>query len=67
MNAVVRVMKNKFSQELEKSGRDDYDIFEAVRNGVRGDYENGLIFCGENPERIKKLDTVANVFGELTT
>ncbi|MDO4393977.1 MAG: nitronate monooxygenase [Bacillota bacterium] len=66
MNGVVRVMRNKFSANLVETGRREYDIFKAVRDGVRGDYENGLIFCCRNPERLQKIDTVADVFDEFT-
>ena len=66
MNAMVRVMKNDFSRSLAESGRTDYDIFKAVRDGVCGDYENGLIFCGENPDRITGIETVKEVFRSFT-
>ena len=66
MNGVVRVMRNKFSEHLAETGSRDYDIFKAVRAGVGGDYENGLIFCGSNPEKLNRIDRVADVFEEFT-
>lgn len=66
MKAAVRVMKNTFSSELAATGSSDYDIFKAVRNGVQGDYENGLIFLGENQDRLTHMETVADVFKAFT-
>ncbi len=65
MKSVVRVMKNRFSEELVATGRRDYDIFKAVRDAVSGDHEGGLIFCGEDPGRIKKIERVKDIFREF--
>lgn len=67
MKTSVRVMKNSFADMLAYSGSEDYDIIEAVRRGVTGDYDGGLIFCSGNAGRIKKIDTVKDVFREFTT
>lgn len=66
MNSVVRVMRNDFSEELAASGRRDYDIFRAVRDAVGGDYRRGLIFCGEDPGKITKIERVEDIFREFT-
>ncbi|MBQ0079422.1 MAG: nitronate monooxygenase [Eubacterium sp.] len=66
MKAAVRVMRNPFSQQLAATGSADYDIFKAVRNGIQGDYENGLIFLGENQDRVTRMEKVADVFKEFT-
>ena len=67
MKTSVRVMKNSFADMLADSGNDDYDIIEAVKRGVEGDYDGGLVFCGINADKIKKIDTVRDVFREFTT
>lgn len=67
MKTSVRVMKNSFADRLAYSGSDDYDIIEAVKRGVEGDYDGGLIFCSVNADKIKRIDTVRDVFRELTT
>lgn len=66
MKTSVRVMKNRFS-DLISACDDDYDIIEAVKRGVRGDYEGGLIFCTEDADRIERIDSVADVFREFTS
>lgn len=66
MKTSARVMRNAFADALAESGRDDYDIIEAVRRGVEGDYENGLIFCGISADRIDGIATVKDVFREFT-
>lgn len=44
-----------------------YCITEALIRAVRGDVENGLIFCGANVGKIEKISTVhaviENIFG----
>lgn len=42
-----------------------YCITEALTNAVRGDVENGLIFCGENTYKIDRISTVSEVIAEL--
>ena len=40
-------------------------ITKALINAVRGDIENGLIFCGSNVSRIDRIITVDELMGEL--
>lgn len=42
-----------------------YCITKALINAVRGDTENGLIFCGSNVSRIDRITTVDEVMSEL--
>ncbi|MBU3132829.1 nitronate monooxygenase family protein [Clostridium gasigenes] len=42
-----------------------YCITEALINSVRGDLDNGLIFCGENASRIDKIVSVSELLNEL--
>lgn len=42
-----------------------YCITEALINAVKGDLDNGLIFCGENVSKIKEITTVKNLMVEL--
>lgn len=42
-----------------------YCITKALINAVEGDVENGLIFCGERVDEIKKIATVKEVIDEL--
>lgn len=44
-----------------------YCISAALINAVKGDLDNGLIFCGDNVDKITKITTVNEVFNELTT
>ena len=67
MKTSARVMKNSFADMLARTGREDYDITRAVQKGVEGDYDNGLIFCSANAEKIRKTDPVEDVFREFTT
>ena len=60
-------MKNRFADSLAESGSMDYDIIEAVKRGVDGDFDGGLIFCSVNADKITKIDTVEDVFREFTT
>lgn len=43
-----------------------YCITKALINAVRGDLEHGLIFCGDNVDRIKKIVSVHDLMLELT-
>lgn len=43
-----------------------YCITEALINAVKGNVENGLIFCGENASKIKKIVSVQDLMNELT-
>ncbi|GAB6169272.1 nitronate monooxygenase family protein [Clostridium carnis] len=42
-----------------------YCITEALINAVKGDLENGLIFCGENASKINKIISVEELMKEL--
>lgn len=42
-----------------------YCITQALINSVKGDIDNGLIFCGDNVYRIDKITTVRNIMDEL--
>lgn len=42
-----------------------YCITKALTNAVKGDIDNGLIFCGANVGRIDKMTTVHELFQEL--
>ena len=42
-----------------------YCITKALMDAVKGDVENGLIFCGANVGRIKEIVTVKELMGEL--
>ena len=42
-----------------------YCITEALINAVKGDVDNGLIFCGENAYKVNKISTVQEVFDEI--
>ena len=67
MKTSVRVMKNSFSDMLASTGKDQYDIIGAVKRGVCGDYDSGLIFCSAGVDGIRKIDTVKDVFREFIT
>ncbi len=43
-----------------------YCITEALANAAKGDVENGLIFCGGKAYKNKKMETVQEIFDELT-
>lgn len=42
-----------------------YCITQALIAAVKGDTENGLIFCGSSAARLKKMTTVAELMAEL--
>lgn len=65
IKTTVRTMKNKFTEEIAASGG-DYDITKAVKRGVEGDYDNGLIFCSVNADKIDSISSVKDVFEEFT-
>ncbi|WP_343101431.1 nitronate monooxygenase family protein [Romboutsia sp. MSSM.1001216sp_RTP31141st1_G3_RTP31141_220114] len=44
-----------------------YCISEALINAVKGDVDNGLLFCGENAYKVDKLSSVDEVIRELTS
>nr|WP_294491042.1 nitronate monooxygenase family protein [uncultured Anaerosporobacter sp.] len=43
-----------------------YCITKALTNAVEGKLEEGLIFCGDNADRLKEITTVKQVMEELT-
>jgi nitronate monooxygenase len=74
-----RALKNRFWERLS-SGEDlspeecrsclkhcsqDFCIVDALERGRQGDMENGLVFSGENVERIKDLLPVKTIFQQL--
>ena len=42
-----------------------YCISSALRKAVKGDVENGLVFCGANAYRINKLSSVKEILNKL--
>jgi len=42
-----------------------YCITKALINAVKGDVENGLVFCGSNANKIKEIITVRKLISEL--
>lgn len=50
------------SCKIEKA---NYCIAKALFNAYLGDVDNGLIFCGKNAHRIKRITTVKDLFLEL--
>lgn len=44
-----------------------YCISEALMNAVKGNVDEGLIFCGENASRIDKITTVKELINELVS
>ena len=42
-----------------------YCITDALIRAVKGDVENGLIFCGANVDKIQKISTVREVIGNI--
>lgn len=76
-----RAIKNKFLEKLEKErikiskcynclipcnpSSTPYCITSALINAVKGDLDNGLIFCGSNAYKINKISTVKEVIDEL--
>lgn len=52
---------------LEKCSITDipYCITEALINAAKGDVENGLVFCGANTYKIKKLESVNEIIESL--
>ena len=43
-----------------------YCITQALINSVKGDVDNGLVFCGENAYKVDKIITVKELLDELT-
>ncbi|MGL4772043.1 MAG: NAD(P)H-dependent flavin oxidoreductase [Clostridium sp.] len=44
-----------------------YCITEALINAVKGNVDNGLIFCGDNVSRVDKIVSVQELMDELTS
>lgn len=44
-----------------------YCISKALIDAVRGDIENGLLFCGSNAYKVEGIQSVAEVIDELTS
>lgn len=77
-----RAMKNTFIKNIEESSPEikkcynclipcnpkntPYCISLALINAVKGDTENGLLFCGSEAYKINKLSSVNEVLEELT-
>ena len=76
-----RAIRNKFVQRIEKENipvkkclsclshcnpsQIPYCITNALINAVKGDVDNGLIFCGGRVGSIGRLQTVKDVIEEL--
>ena len=77
-----RALRNAFIKQLDNSripiskcynclekcnpAKVPYCITKALINAVKGDVDNGLIFCGDNVGRINKITTVHSLMKELT-
>ena len=44
-----------------------YCITEALVNAVKGDVDNGLLFCGSNAYRAQRIESTADIFAELAS
>lgn len=57
----------KCHQCLEKCSQKDipYCITDALINAVKGNLDQGLIFCGENAWRAERLEHVADIMEEF--
>ena len=64
-----RISVQKCYQCIQTCRADEtpYCITQALVNAVRGNLEQGLIFCGANVGRIKEITTVPALMRELTT
>lgn len=65
IKTTVRAMRNSFTDRVLASG-EEYDITEAVKKGVEGDYDNGLVFCSANVDKMTDVSSVKDVFNEFT-
>ena len=77
-----RALRNNFIKRIEQTrqpikkcynclaqcdpGKVPYCITKALIDAVKGDVENGLIFCGSNVGKINHLTTVHDLMKELT-
>ena len=48
-----------------KPAETPYCITDALVNAVKGDVEHGLLFCGANAYRAKRLEHVADIMREF--
>jgi len=73
-----RAIKNKFVEKIQgviepfkcnykclKDCSYKYCIISALLNAMKGDLDNGLVFCGANVGQVKKIQPVKEVFAEL--
>lgn len=76
-----RALRNKFIEKVEQSAckvekcygclakcnpaEIPYCITDALIKAVKGDIDNGLVFCGSNTGRITQISTVKQVMDEL--
>ena len=76
-----RALRNKFIRQVEKArqpvakcynclekcnpAKVPYCITKALIDAVKGDVENGLVFCGSNVGRIQEMTTVHQLMQEL--
>lgn len=76
-----RALNNKMIQDLQNGNRKitrcyhciksckpteiPYCITEALVNAVKGDIDNGLIFCGSNVDKATKIETVKEVIDDM--
>lgn len=69
---IKRTMEGKISHgrchlcvQTCKPEETPYCITDALVNAVKGDVDNGLIFCGENAWRADKIETVHDIMQEF--
>lgn len=78
-----RAIRNKFIEKVEATRpaitkcynclvpcnpkNTPYCISEALINAVKGDIDNGLLFCGSDAYKIEKISSVKEVIEELTS
>lgn len=60
-----RVIRNEFVSRRAASKNPDYDMPLAAVRAAGGDIKNGIIFAGRNARKVKRIDTVADVFDEF--
>ena len=65
----VRIPPNKCNRCLTpcKSNEAPYCITQALLNAAKGDIENGIVFSGSNAYRSNKMETVEEIFKDLTS
>ena len=76
-----RAIENRFIKKVEKSNEKlngcynciktcnpkttPYCITKALINSVKGDIDNGLVFCGSNVDKVTEITSVHNIIQEL--